>query len=146
MTNKHKNYIFIRRRKKIEKRILRQGYLSLSLFPFFFHSLTRPILFNVKTDITTNKQKNYLFPSRCGNGHSEDEKKKMNTNDKQVQVPQQSAFTKIGLSPHIYGILQQTQAFTIREQVKLMPEYCFGCPPCLTQVRRGKHTTQHSQY
>ena len=86
MTNKHKNYIFIRRRKKIEKRILRQGYLSLSLFPFFFHSLTRPILFNVKTDITTNKQKNYLFPSRRGNGISDDEKK-MNTNDHRYKYP-----------------------------------------------------------
>jgi len=50
-----------------------------------------------------------------------------------VQVPQTSGFAKVGLAPHIYGIMQQTNAFTIREQVKLMPEYCFGCPPCLTQ-------------
>ena len=50
-----------------------------------------------------------------------------------IVVPQQSAFSKVGLNPHVYGILQQTQSFTIREQVKFAPEYCFGCPPCLTQ-------------
>ncbi len=50
-------------------------------------------------------------------------------------MPQTSGFAKAGLAPHIYGIMQQTNAFTIREQVKLMPEYCFGCPPCLAQVR-----------
>ena len=40
---------------------------------------------------------------------------------------------KVTHSHHRYGILQQTQSFTIREQVKFMPEYCFGCPPCLKQ-------------
>ena len=125
MTNKHKNYIFIRRRKKIEKRILRQGYLSLSLFPFFFHSLTRPILFNVKTDITTNKQKNYLFPSRRSDFFFQNvakERKGSYDNDISLSLSFRFFFTVLRVQFYLFNV--KTDITTNKQKNYLFPSRC----------------------
>jgi len=42
-------------------------------------------------------------------------------------------FKGSGMSPQAWGVLAAAEDFTIRQQVKLFPEYCCGCPPCLAQ-------------
>jgi len=42
-------------------------------------------------------------------------------------------FKGSGMSPMAWGILAAADEFTIRQQIKMFPEYCFGCPPCLAQ-------------
>lgn len=47
-------------------------------------------------------------------------------------IPTASPFNNV-MDPHVYSILQNADSLTIRDQVKIAPEYCFGCPPCLAQ-------------
>lgn len=37
------------------------------------------------------------------------------------------------ISPQLWGILQSSQFFTIRQHVKLGPKNCCSCPPCVKQ-------------
>ena len=51
-------------------------------------------------------------------------------------IPVNSAFASSKtLTPQVYSILMHANSFTVREQVKLAPEYCFGCPPCLRAAK-----------
>lgn len=37
------------------------------------------------------------------------------------------------VTPEIYGVLSQAQAFTVRQHVKVLPKSCFSMPPCVKQ-------------
>ncbi len=33
----------------------------------------------------------------------------------------------------LWGVIQNTHSFTIRQHLKLLPKHCCGCPPCVKQ-------------
>lgn len=37
------------------------------------------------------------------------------------------------LSPELWGVIQSTNSFTVRQHVKLLPKQCCTCPPCVKQ-------------
>jgi len=55
-----------------------------------------------------------------------------------VAIPVASPWQKMpdsGMNAQVYSILANANELTIREQVKLLPEHCCGCPPCLRQAK-----------
>lgn len=38
-----------------------------------------------------------------------------------------------GIPPELWGILENAEAFSVRQHVKLLPKACFACPPCVRQ-------------